>query len=41
MFILASMSIRGVDGLQHYDPILSLIGASGWMWVGSYGKTEH
>ena len=38
MFILASMSIRGVDGLQHYDLILSLIGVSGWMWVGFLWK---
>tara|TARA_B100002019_G_scaffold291296_1_gene311077 strand:- start:9555 stop:9914 length:360 start_codon:yes stop_codon:yes gene_type:complete len=38
MFILASMSIRGVDGLQHYDLMLSLIGVSGWMWVGFLWK---
>ena len=37
-FILASMSIRGVEGLQMYDLILSIIGVSGWMWVGFLWK---
>ena len=37
-FILTSMSIRGVEGLQMYDLILSLIGVSGWMWVGFLWK---
>lgn len=37
-FILASMSIRGVEGLQMYDLVLSLIGVSGWMWVGFLWK---
>lgn len=37
-FILASMSIRGVDGLQMYDLVLSIIGVSGWMWVGFLWK---
>jgi len=34
IFILSSMSIRGVPGLQTYDLILSLIGVTGWMTVG-------
>lgn len=37
-FILVSMSMRGIDGLQMYDLILSLIGVSGWMWVGFLWK---
>lgn len=37
-FILASMSIRGVEGLQHYDLTLSLIGVTGWLWVGLLWK---
>jgi len=34
IFILGSMSIRGVEGLQIYDLLLSLIGVIGWMIVG-------
>ena len=34
LFILTSMSMRGIDGLQLFDLILSLIGVAGWMWVG-------
>ena len=34
IFILASMSIRGIEGLQMYDLVLSLIGVTGWMIVG-------
>ena len=37
-FILASMSMRGVEGLQMYDLLLSLIGVAGWMWVGFLWK---
>ena len=37
-FILASMSMRGGEGLQMYDLILSLIGVAGWMWVGFLWK---
>ena len=37
-FILASMSMRGVEGLQMYDLILSLVGVAGWMWVGFLWK---
>ena len=38
VFILASMSIRGVEGLQQYDLMLSLVGVAGWMWVGFLWK---
>ena len=38
MFILTSMSMRGIDGLQLFDLILSLIGVAGWMWVGVLWK---
>jgi len=37
-FILASMSMRGIEGLQMYDLILSLVGVAGWMWVGFLWK---
>ena len=37
-FILASMSIRGIEGLQFYDTILSLVGVTGWMVVGLLWK---
>ena len=32
------MSIRGIEGLQLYDLILSLIGVTGWMIVGILWK---
>ena len=38
VFILGSMSIRGVEGLQLYDLLLSLVGVAGWMWVGFLWK---
>jgi len=38
MFILASMSIRGIEGLQVYDLCLSIVGVAGWMWVGFLWK---
>ena len=37
-FILAAMSIRGVDGLQFWDLGLSVIGISLWLWVST--RTE-
>ena len=37
-FILSSMSIRGIEGLQFYDTILSLVGVTGWMIVGLLWK---
>jgi hypothetical protein len=39
-FILSSMSIRGIEGLQIYDLILSLIGVTGWMIVGILWKEK-
>lgn len=38
VFILGSMTIRGVEGLQFYDLLLSLIGVTGWLWVGMLWK---
>lgn len=32
-FVLGAMSIRGVDGLQQTDLILSLVGIIGWLTV--------
>ena len=32
-FVLAAMSIRGMEGLQFYDLVLSVIGISGWVVV--------
>ena len=32
-FLLAAMSMRGVEGLQSYDLILSIIGVFGWLVV--------
>ncbi len=32
-FVLAAMSIRGIEGLQVYDLILSVIGIIGWVIV--------
>ena len=33
IFILAAMSMRGVEGLQLYDLVLSIIGVTGWLIV--------
>ena len=33
VFVLAAMSIRGMEGLQFYDLILSIIGITGWLLV--------
>ena len=38
VFILSSMSIRGIEGLQFYDTLLSLVGVTGWMIVGLLWK---
>jgi len=38
LFILVGMSIRGVEGLQFYDLLMSLIGVSGWLIVGLLWK---
>jgi len=36
--LLTGMSIRGLDGLQVVDLILSIIGVTGWLWVGLLWK---
>ena len=33
VFVLAAMSIRGMEGLQFYDLILSIVGIFGWLLV--------
>jgi len=33
VIVLCAMSIRGVDGLQFYDLVLSIIGIIGWLLV--------
>jgi len=33
VFVLAAMSIRGMEGLQTYDLVLSIIGIFGWLLV--------
>ena len=33
VFILAALSIRGLEGLQYYDLILSVIGVAMWLIV--------
>ena len=37
-FILISMSMRGIEGLQMYDLCFSLIGVTGWYIVGVLWK---
>lgn len=36
--LLTGMSIRGLEGLQVVDLILSIIGVTGWLWVGLLWK---
>jgi len=33
VFVLGAMSIRGMEGLQFYDLVLSIIGITGWLLV--------
>ena len=33
VFVLAAMSIRGMEGLQFYDLVLSIVGITGWLLV--------
>jgi hypothetical protein len=33
VFVLCAMSVRGIEGLQLYDLIFSMIGVSGWLIV--------
>ena len=36
--IICAMSIRGMEGLQFIDLILSILGVAGWLWVGLIWK---
>ena len=33
VFILAALSLRGLQGLQVYDLVFSIIGIALWLWV--------
>jgi len=33
ILVLGAMSVRGIDGLEYYDLILSILGVSGWVFV--------
>lgn len=33
VFILMAMSIRGIEGLQFYDLVFSILGVAGWLVV--------
>jgi len=33
VFVLAAISIRGIDGFQFYDLSLSVVGVGLWLWV--------
>tara|TARA_B100000287_G_scaffold423166_1_gene466100 strand:+ start:1630 stop:1935 length:306 start_codon:yes stop_codon:yes gene_type:complete len=33
IFVLAAISMRGIDGFQFYDLSLSIIGVGLWLWV--------
>jgi len=33
VFVLCAMAIRGVEGLQMYDLIFSMVGVTGWLIV--------
>lgn len=37
-FILTSMSIRGIEGMQFIDLSMSIIGVTGWLIVGMLWK---
>ena len=36
--IICAMSLRGIEGMQFIDLILSLFGVAGWLWVGMLWK---
>lgn len=36
--LLLGISVRGVDGFQTFDWICSIIGITGWLWVGLLWK---
>jgi len=33
IFVLVAMSMRGIDGLQFYDLVISTVGITLWLWV--------
>ena len=37
-FIICAMSLRGIEGMQFIDLILSIFGVAGWLWVGMLWK---
>ena len=32
--IICAMSLRGIEGMQRYDLILSILGVAVWLWLG-------
>tara|TARA_R100000315_G_scaffold58977_1_gene34476 strand:- start:670 stop:918 length:249 start_codon:yes stop_codon:yes gene_type:complete len=36
--IVTAMSLRGIEGMQVYDLVLSIVGVSGWFCVGMLWK---
>ena len=36
--IICAMSLRGIEGMQFIDLILSIVGVAGWLWVGMLWK---
>ena len=36
--VVTAMSLRGIEGMQTYDLILSIVGVSGWLCVGMLWK---
>lgn len=38
VILLLGISVRGVDGFQFLDWICSIIGITGWLWVGLLWK---
>lgn len=38
IFIVSAMSLRGIEGYQFYDLILSILGVSGWIVVSMLWK---
>lgn len=38
VMMVGAMSVRGVEGYQLYDLVLSLVGVMGWFWVSCLWK---
>ena len=38
LIIVSAMSLRGIEGMQFYDLTLSIVGVTGWLWVGLLWK---